>query len=646
MTAVTTAGLLAGLFGSAFVPAARAAATATASFAAAAVVEATVTMGSNEDYTDTTAKVAYYSAAVYPTFVIEIDFAVDAADNGTYGVEVSGGTVRGCIADIEDDGNDVGGAETGTFGSVVATSTGCTVTVTSSIAADDLYIQLTLNKLAAGSTATFTVTDPDADSLTIANASSATGVASTALSTVVSATESAKTLKMNSDGTGGTAGATTDVADEVISGVNYFLPAQPLQKATWSGVVSNGYGTALTAATSLIAEVSNADYTVGCDDTLDGADTSSGATIQQFNSSAAGVWECQVHSDGAKSVGGSFTLTVKTSITGAVVATVSAAFYGEVASITASLVDGDRVPEVAGADVDDFVKLVVKDAAGNAYGLAETNALTITGYGTVAGGTTAGAEDMVDGASAATKNYFKLDDDFCPASSTGKTASVQAAIVNATGTSIKSNALTINCAAAAADALTIQKIEFEKSNPVPGETFDVYVYMEDADGVLAGAGDVLTADFGLTLTGATVGTDYTAAWDGPGTTIDVSEAVMVIDAYGRFVIAIKAPTTVGTTISVNDPSSSVLAKVYTTNDAYEGVLSVGPKKLKATADFGPAAAKKKVAFVLENAAGVTKTYYRRANASGVASYTLGVRGTWTVYATFGDEISDTGTMRR
>jgi hypothetical protein len=170
--------------------------------------------------------------------------------------------------------------------------------------------------------------------------------------------------------------------------------------------------------------------------------------------------------------------------------------------------------------------------------------------------------------------------------------------------------------------------------------------MEDADGVLAGAGDVLTVDFGLTLTGATVGTDYTAAWDGPGTTIDVSEAVMVIDAYGRFVIGIKAPATVGTTISVNDPATSALAKVYTTNDAYEGVLSVGPKKLKATADFGPAAAKKKIAFVLESAAGVTKTYYRRANASGVASYTLALRGTWTVYATFGDEISDTGTMRR
>ena len=634
VTAVTTAGLLAGLFGSAFVPAVRAATTGAVAFAPGS---------SAEDYNDTTGLIAYYSASVYPqaAFVYTPATADDALSNGAYELTISGATIRSCTVTV------AAGGPTVTAALINSAQTSCLTTYAWSTADAAITFNITTSKLAAGASATVTVVDPDGDTVTPTVAKTLTGVASTALASAVNATESAKTLKMNSDGTGGTAGATTDVADEVISGVNYFLPAQPLQKATWSGVVSNGYGTALSAATSLIAEVSNANYTVGCDDTLDGADTSSGATIQQFNSSAAGVWECQVHSDGAKSVGGSFTLTVKTSITGAVIATVSAAFYGEVASITASLVDGDRVPEVAGADVDDFVKLVVKDAAGRAYGLAETNALTITGYGTVAGGTTAGAEDMADGTSAATKNYFKLDDDFCPASSTGKTASVQAATVNATGTSIKSNALTINCAAAAADALTIQKIEFSKNNPLPGEAFDVYVYMEDADGVLAGAGDGASADFALALTAAT---DNETRWD--GTTVDAFTAGtpnvfhVTTDGYGRFVLEIKAPATVGTAITVSDPSSSAIAKVYTTNDAYEGVLTVGPKKLKATADFGPAAAKKKVAFVLESASGTTKTYYRRANASGVASFTLVVRGTWTVYATFGDEISDTGTMRR
>jgi hypothetical protein len=83
--------------------------------------------------------------------------------------------------------------------------------------------------------------------------------------------------------------------------------------------------------------------------------------------------------------------------------------------------------------------------------------------------------------------------------------------------------------------------------------------------------------------------------------------------------------------------------VFSTTDSS---MSVGAKKKIATADFGAAAGNKKVAFVLENASGVTKTYYRKANASGVAKYTIALRGTWTVYATFGDEITDTVTLRK
>ncbi len=41
-----------------------------------------------------------------------------------------------------------------------------------------------------------------------------------------------------------------------------------------------------------------------------------------------------------------------------------------------------------------------------------------------------------------------------------------------------------------------------------------------------------------------------------------------------------------------------------------------------------------------------RTYYRKANASGVAKYTIALNGTWTVYATFGDEITDTVTLRK
>jgi len=614
VTAVTTAGLLAGLFGSAFVPTA---------YAAAPTVAVTAT---GNDGSSSSGKTYYFLSSVNPVIVITAT-DTDGDDDGTYDVSVTGTTVLSCV----ESGNS-------TLATTVIGTGSCAVT-TASTTGQTTVITLTLKKMTAGVSATISLTGPsDADNSTALTLdyTTVTSVASNAGSTVADVTKSAAAFKMNSDGNG-TKGETTDVADEVIGGVDYFLPTVALNQPVYAGLVSNGYGTT-TGNISVIAEVDNDDFTVGCDATVSGAATSSGAAIQ-IVTATAGVFECEVHSDGADSAGGVWTLTIRTTLSGTLVGTASGAFYGEVASITASLVAGDRVPETPAAEVDDFIKLVVKDAAGKAYGLAETDALTITGYGTVAGGTSAGAQSMTDGASAATKNLFKVDVDFCPASSTGKTASVQAANANATGTSIKSNALTITCAADKDDAITIQKIEFEKSNPLPGETFDIHVYMEDADGVLAGSGDVATADFVLNLTGAT---ETGATWDGTTVTASTSK----VNSYGYIVFELKAPSTIGTAITVNDPTSSVIAKVFTTNDAYAGVLTVGPKKLKATADFGPAAASKKVAFVLESASGTTKTYYRKANASGVASYTLGLRGTWTVYATFGDEISDTGTMKK
>ena len=76
-------------------------------------------------------------------------------------------------------------------------------------------------------------------------------------------------------------------------------------------------------------------------------------------------------------------------------------------------------------------------------------------------------------------------------------------------------------------------------------------------------------------------------------------------------------------------------------------LVAGPKKLKATATFGASAANKKVAFTLENVStGVVKTYYRKANASGVATFTLRFRGTFDVTASYGDEITDTVELKK
>ena len=619
VTAVTTAGLLAGLFGSAFVPVANAAGPTVA------------VTSSNKDGADATNKTLLYTSSTNPSVVITSTSA-GADDLGGYEVTVAGTTILSC-------------AVTGTATSTAAVVGPQTCGSTTSVAANNATVifTLSLKKLAAGASATIALTGPsDADNSTALTLdyTTLTSVASTAASTVVNATKSQAKFVMNSDGTA-TAGAATDVADEVIGGVDYFLPAQSLKKAIYAGTLQNANGTAILAVTGLIAEISNTTFSVNCDSTVDAVVSSTGAaSVVSVNSTVTtGVFECGVFSDGAASAGGSWTLTVKVATTGTVVGIASGAFYGEIAKLTASLVDGSR--QAATLAADDFIKIEAFDAKDKQYGLAEVAALTFGGSGTAALATASGTFTMADGTTVATKNYHQADATLCPASSAGKTATVAATITNGTGTKITSNVLTINCGATSGAALTIKKLEFSKSNPVPGETIDVWVYLADADGVLTGAGAVDSADFTLTISGAD---EQSALWN--GTTGLVTAAGNKADSHGKLVMSIKAPATVGTTITISDPTSSAIAKVYTTNDAYAGVLSVGAKKLKATADFGPAAANKKIAFVLESASGTTKTYYRKANASGVASYTLALRGTWTVYATFGDEISDTGTMKK
>jgi hypothetical protein len=127
---------------------------------------------------------------------------------------------------------------------------------------------------------------------------------------------------------------------------------------------------------------------------------------------------------------------------------------------------------------------------------------------------------------------------------------------------------------------------------------------------------------------------------------DTVAASSFITGDGYFAIQVKASTTIGAAVTIAEPSTSLLLKAYVVSDAFANTMAAGPKKKVATATFGPAAARRKVAFVLESTSGVTKTFYRRANASGVATYTLVPRGTWTVYATYGDEITETVTLKK
>ena len=79
----------------------------------------------------------------------------------------------------------------------------------------------------------------------------------------------------------------------------------------------------------------------------------------------------------------------------------------------------------------------------------------------------------------------------------------------------------------------------------------------------------------------------------------------------------------------------------------EDEATIVKSKYTLTADFGDGASKKKISFVVENTAtGAVVTYVRKANASGKASYTIGRKGTFEVYAMFGDEITDSVIVKR
>ena len=79
----------------------------------------------------------------------------------------------------------------------------------------------------------------------------------------------------------------------------------------------------------------------------------------------------------------------------------------------------------------------------------------------------------------------------------------------------------------------------------------------------------------------------------------------------------------------------------------EDEATITKSKYTLTADFGDLGSRKKISFVVENVAtGALTTYVRKANAAGVAKYTIGRKGTFEVYAMLGDEITESVVVKR
>jgi len=364
---------------------------------------------------------------------------------------------------------------------------------------------------------------------------------------------------------------------------------------------------------------------------------------------------------------GTGTLTITAS--GIVIKTITINVYGDVKTITvtqamSSLTIGAGDLESAAALY--FAKLTYKDAAGNTLPLTAADMDAIddavsfeTSAGVAIAATRIDVGDNVDFEAAAgslsADGYVSVDGTLC---TTALQGSFPITVVYENANEDELNA-TINVVCTSA-ATKITGIAMEKLLVGPGEKFDVELTALDDAGKAAGYGATVSDATTLVLSPAT----NTAAGeirktDGTQQAVGDFQGADWVVVDGAGAVEVTAPTTKGTYTMVltytdiDGTATGSTAGTYTltvtvrdTNLASKADLTAGPKKKIASADFGPGAAGLKVAFVLENASGVTKTFYRKANASGVAKYTIALRGTWTVYATFGDSITDTVTLKK
>jgi hypothetical protein len=362
---------------------------------------------------------------------------------------------------------------------------------------------------------------------------------------------------------------------------------------------------------------------------------------------------------------GTGTLTITAS--GVVVKTITINVYGDVKTITVTQAMSSLT--IGAGDLDgtatlNYAKLTYKDAAGNTLPLTAANMDAIddavsfeTSAGVVIANTRIDVGDAAgfEATHVSADGYVSVDATLCTAALQG---AFPITVVYENANEDELNA-TINVVCTSA-ATKITGIAMEKLLVGPGEKFDVELTALDDAGKAAGYGATVSDAATLVLSPAT-GTAAGEIRQSDGTAQAVGDFQgtdwVVVDGGGA--VEVTAPTTKGTYsmvltyTDIDGTATGSTAGTYTltvtvrdTNLASKADLTAGPKKKIASADFGPGAAGLKVAFVLEKASGVTKTYYRKANASGVAQYTLGLSGTWTVYATFGDSITDTVTLKK
>ena len=369
---------------------------------------------------------------------------------------------------------------------------------------------------------------------------------------------------------------------------------------------------------------------------------------------ATGTITLDVKAASATAIGaGTVTLTL-----GGSSKTIYYTVVGPLASIT--LTNTDEFTHLADAKAGTANKLtyVEKDANGTVLTASATTAVTYSKDGATAGAigaanaTTAGV--YVNAGAAA--GQLTIAAGSCATADAGKTRTIAIKI----GT-VTSNTISFVCTLGGGSAVLTGATMSDTTLYAGGKSDVVYSFTDGTRqlgfgavvGTIAVAGVDFPNSFDTAATPATTKSTL-AALAATGLVVDKNGQGTVVDA-----ITAKAAVAVGNRqvkLTVTDADlvtalaqEKLITLKYSIIDemADDDDATITKVKYTVTADFGAAFAKKKISFVVENTAtGSVVTYARKANSLGKASYTIGRKGSFEVYAMVGDVVTDAVAVKR
>jgi len=303
------------------------------------------------------------------------------------------------------------------------------------------------------------------------------------------------------------------------------------------------------------------------------------------------------------------------------------------------------------------------DISGNAVALAAELADADVDWA-IASGSVGAATDVVE---AGNDQAFSLAATACAAGDEGDSYSVRANVTNGVGAVKSTNYVTVDCTGAA--AVTLTNVTLSASSVTPGGTIYAYFHFDDGDGFGLGYGGLAPFGDGTTATDyngsrsispVTVPAGYAnSALTYPvadlvvGTAGNINNVVRVAltaaNLPGNYALIIDI-TDIDKDTAGNQAGSYTLQYVVTDPAASTGssTIAASVNAAKRIGSFTlSAAAGKLVTITVERVTdGKVWTYYRKANASGVATFLIRKKGRFDVFASYGDDVTDTVRMRR